>query len=250
MPGGTLVPPPLPPPPPPARHFLAAPGQRATTLAMQTDAAITFFTSERTPAALLCVMALSVLFAVPIKPGEDTPLIGGVKRLFILMAGAALCNALVSVFAASLAIVTLLGNNHNALARSATDMMHREIPLFLFAVRAHFITAILCLASALAARMWLEFRTGCPPFSRGMLFLLGSTVMFMLHLFNTSLLHVRSYGDMLLHYARHYLHHIATRANTGPSLYAAVVLALLAAREFAHVAYHIITKQCAEAGIL
>jgi hypothetical protein len=234
VPFGGLVPPPLPPPQTPLAaqtQCLTDGGNNAPlVLSAQTDAAITFFNSERTPATLLCIMALNGLFMVPLKPGV-TPLVGGINRLYIFLAGMALSNALISVFMASLAIVKLLDNRHNAIARSAIDMMHREIPFFLFAVRAHFVTAILFLSSALAARMWLEIRIGCPPFSRGMSLLLGSSVLFMLHLFNSSAL-TPSYGAMLIRYFQHYLRHISTPEHRGPCIYGAVILALCAVREF------------------
>jgi hypothetical protein len=224
---GGLVPPPT---PTPSSHLSNGGNNAPLVLCAQTDAAITFFNSERTPATLLCIMALNGLFMVPLKPGV-TPLVGGINRLYIFLAGMALCNALISVFMASLAIVKLLDNRHNAIARSAIEMMHREIPFFLFAVRAHFVTAILLLVSALAARMWLEIRIGCPLFSRGMSLLLGSSVLFMLHLFNSSAL-TPSYGAMLIRYSQHFLRHVLTPEHRGPCIYGAVLLALCALREF------------------
>lgn len=91
---------------------------------------------------------------------NDSIQVSAVKRIYAFLAGAALCNSIIAVFVASLAIVRLLSNQHNAFARSAAEMMLREVPLFFLAVRVHYVTAVFCYTAALAARFWLEFRHG------------------------------------------------------------------------------------------
>ena len=91
---------------------------------------------------------------------NDSIQVGAVKRIYAFLAGAALCNSIIAVFVASLAILRLLSNQHNAFARSAAEMMLREVPLFFLAVRVHYVTAVFCYTAALAARFWLEFRHG------------------------------------------------------------------------------------------
>ena len=91
---------------------------------------------------------------------NDSIQVSAVKRIYAFLAGAALCNSIIAVFVASLAIVRLLSNQHNAFARSAAEMMLREVPLFFLAVRVHYVTAVFSYTAALAARFWLEFRYG------------------------------------------------------------------------------------------
>ncbi|MGB1602251.1 MAG: hypothetical protein ACPIOQ_56505 [Promethearchaeia archaeon] len=70
---------------------------------------------------------------------NDSIQVGAVKRIYAFLAGAALCNSIIAVFVASLAILRLLSNQHNAFARSAAEMMLREVPLFFLAVRVHYV---------------------------------------------------------------------------------------------------------------
>ena len=87
--------------------------------------------------------------------------------------------------------------------------------------------------------------------ARGMLGMLGSAVMLKLHLFNSSLVYFTSLGNMFAMYLRHHMHHIrAQQLQASPAFIAAVVLAVLAAVEFAAVTYHHVVSGCAAVRIM
>mmetsp|Transcript_22642 Transcript_22642/g.55885 ORF Transcript_22642/g.55885 Transcript_22642/m.55885 type:complete len:279 (+) Transcript_22642:85-921(+) len=197
----------------------------------QTGEAISFFNSERVPAVLIAGAALSVLFAFPISHGEDLSL-GFAKRLYITLCCSAFCNELICVFSSSLAIARLLTKKHNPMAQNAAEMMLREYPLYFMAVRTHFLTGLLCFAGSLSIRMWAEYHTGCWRFARAMLLLLGATCAFMLSLFNTSLTHFSSLGDLWVKYVTTIFRTLQDK-GAGP-------VAIIACLMFAWSAYEIV----------
>jgi len=241
----TLFPvPPLAPPPAHADYMKNGSTRHPSTKLIQTDAAITFFTSERTPSTLLAVMALQILFSVPIKV-QETPFDIGVKQLFTFLAGAALCNSMISVLISSVAIVGLLGNRHDPLAASATEMMLRETPLYFLAVRLHFVTGCLCFISSLGCRLWLEMRVGSERFARGMLCFFAGVVLLMLHLYNSALVHFSSYADQFVFYMRHHVRLWNNQQRClGPLTTCIAILFALGFKELATEAFHFVWEGC------
>jgi len=181
----------------------------------QTAMAIQYFSSERTPAALISGATLSVLFVFPLLRGEPLPL-AIAKRVYIMCVCSAFCNSLLSVFAASLAIVKLLSHKHDPFARDPMTMMIREVPLYVLAVQTHFLTGLLCFTGALSIRMWAEYHAGCPRFSRAMVSMLAGSVMLMLSLFNRTLSHHASFWALWGDYIRTFCRELVTRDQDRP----------------------------------
>lgn len=159
----------------------------------------------------------------------DLPFSALSKRVYMLLATASLCNTLLSVFAASLAIVRLLGHEHEPMAKDPLVMMLREVPLFFLAVRAHYLTGLLLFVAALSVRIFTDYFIGSPTFAKGLVCLVGATLSFMLAMYNTHLIHFKSYGDLWLQYLRVLGARLRNRTPTlgkpaGPLAFTAVAL--------------------------
>jgi hypothetical protein len=147
------------------------------------------------------VRALPVRGAVPVCAGE-APFVALSKRVYMLFATASLCNTLVSVFSASLAIVRLLGHEHEPNAKDPLQMMLREVPLLFLAVRVHYMTGLLLFVGALSVRMFTDYFPGSPTFAKGLVCLTGASLAFMLALYNSTLIHFNSFTQMWVSYIR------------------------------------------------
>jgi hypothetical protein len=180
---------------------LDAPGVTPRELRDQTTSSIDYFSSERVPSTLIAGATLGGLFSYPLVSGEPA-LVSFAKRLYMLLATASLCNSLLAVFAASLAIVRLLGRSHEPMAKDPLEMMLREVPLQFLAVRVHYLSGLLSFVGALSVRMVTEYGVGSPTFAQGLLCLIGGTLCYMISLFNTNLLHFANFADLWLSYAR------------------------------------------------
>lgn len=199
----------------------------------QTDAAINFFSSERTPAALIAGSALSILYAFPLTD-SDAPDIAVSKRLYLVLANLAFLHALIAVFAASLAITRLLSRGHDAMARDPLVMMLRETPIYFMGVRSHFLTSLLCFVGALTLRMWTEYSKKTPRFARALLCLSGSSLAFMIALYNMTLVHFSSFPHLWYCYLRCLFERCINRKPkvgkpAGVMAIAAIVLAVVSA---------------------
>ncbi|KAJ1625332.1 hypothetical protein T492DRAFT_1040389 [Pavlovales sp. CCMP2436] len=177
------------------------PGVTPRELKDQTGEAIEYFSSERVPSALVAGATLGILFAYPLVKGE-APFAAVSKRLYMLLATTSLCNTLLAVFAASIAIVRLLGHEHEPMAKDPLVMMLRETPLLFLAVRVHYLTGLLSFVGALSVRMFTDYMPASPTFAKGLCCLTGSTLAFMLSLYNSQLIHFFSLGHMWVQYAR------------------------------------------------
>lgn len=162
------------------------PGITPRELKDQTRESIEYFASERVPSALIAGATLGVLFAYPLAQ-TDAPLRALSKRIYMLLATGSLCNTLLSVFSSSLAIVRLLGHEHEPMAKDPLVMMLREVPLFFLAVRAHYLTGLLLFVAALTVRIFTDYAQGSPTFAKALVCLVGSTLSFMLAMYNTHL---------------------------------------------------------------
>lgn len=194
----------------------------------QTREAIEYFGTERVPAALIAGATLGMLFAYPLARG-DAPLAALSKRIYMLLATTSICNTLCSVFAASLAIVRLLGHEHEPMAKDPLVMMLREVPLFFLAVRVHYLTGLLTFVSALAVRMFTDYLPGSPTFAKGLVCLCCATLLYMLALFNSTLIHFASFGHLWGQYARVLVARLQSRATAhgraaGPVAWTAAAL--------------------------
>mmetsp|Transcript_30382 Transcript_30382/g.76401 ORF Transcript_30382/g.76401 Transcript_30382/m.76401 type:complete len:287 (+) Transcript_30382:35-895(+) len=199
----------------------------------QSAQAMAFFNSERIPAALITGASLGVLFAFPLKHGEGYAL-GFMKRLYITLCCSAFCHELVAVFASSLAIAALLQLKHNPIGKSPAQMLLRECPLYFMAVRAHFLTGVLCFAGALAIRMYTDYHVGCSRFARAMLCLLAASCCYMVSLFNTSLVHFDNLGHLWWEYLMTIIKEIGIR-KPGPIGLLTICLAGFATYEIVYV---------------
>jgi len=92
--------------------------------------------------------------------------------------------------------VRLRSNVHEPIAKDALVMMLRETPVYFLAVRAHFLSGVLCFAGALSVRIYAENQVGSPLFARALLAMLAAAVCFMVSLFNTTLIHFNSFGHL------------------------------------------------------
>ncbi|KAJ1495343.1 hypothetical protein T484DRAFT_1925697, partial [Baffinella frigidus] len=167
---------------------------------------------------------------------EDPPHLAIAKRVYILLSCLAFCNEIIAVFAASLGIARLIGNEHNPYARSALVMMLRECRLYFLAVRAHFLTGLLCFACALSIRMWATYYDGCVLMARAMTCLLAGAALFMLALFNHSLIHFHSFGEMWVQYIRE-LFRVFSNGVIGPIAVGAFLLFTVAAFDIVTVCF-------------
>ena len=210
-------------------HAMKLRGGNSTSSSLRAEA-ITFFTSERTPAALVAGMALSMLFSMPLKQDEGH-LRSFAKRVYVALSCSSLCHEMVSVFASSLAIVQILKERRDFAADCPMTMMMQEYPLYFLAVRTHFISGLLCFVGSIAVRMWIEYSSGCNKFAKAMTYLLGATMVFMLSLFNTSLLCSESLGSMWVKYATAMVR--ATKHRVGPNIFLAVLLGVMCLKEMA-----------------
>jgi hypothetical protein len=132
----------------------------------------------------------------------------------MLLATTSLCNNLLAVFAASIAIVRLLGHEHEPMAKDPLVMMLRETPLLFLAVRVHFLTGLLAFVGALSVRMFTDYYQTSPIFAKGLVCLTGSTLAFMLALYNSQLIHFNSLWHMWVTYARC----VVARLSNAPSI--------------------------------
>jgi len=167
----------------------------------QTRFAIEYFASERVPAALIAGAVLGLMFAYPLQDA-DSPRLALMKRVYMVLTTAAFSHTMLSVFAASLAIVRLLGHAHEPIAKDPLLMMLREVPLYFLAVRTHYLTGVLTFTLALAVRMWTEYSTGHPHFARAMLCLMIGTLFFMISMYNITLIHFKSFVHLWTSYVR------------------------------------------------
>jgi hypothetical protein len=88
------------------------------------------------------------------------------------------------------------------MAKDPLVMMLRETPLLFLAVRVHYLTGLLAFVGALSVRMFTDYMPTAPLFAKGLVCLTGSTLTFMLALYNSSLIHFYSLAHMWLQYAR------------------------------------------------
>jgi hypothetical protein len=214
----------------------------------QTDNAIAFFSSERTPAALIAGATLGVLFVFPLVSNE--PLRFAVaKRAYISLMCVAFCNALFSLFASSLAIVRLMAGFHDPIAPDPLAMLEREFRPYYLSTRAHFLTALMCFAGGLSIRMFAEYTQGCPIFSRAMVSLLGSSVLFMTAMFNRSLVGFSSLAHVWVAYVKSLFHMLYVRRDgrglsASPCAIGAMMLLALGLYDATRVAYFLLSAIC------
>jgi hypothetical protein len=202
------------------------PGVTVRELKDQTRDSIEYFASERVPSALIAGATLGILFAYPLSV-SDVPFAALSKRLYMLFVTTSLCNTLISVFAASLAIVRLLGHEHEPMAKDALIMMLRETPMWFLAVRVHYMTGLLSFVGALSVRMFTDYLPGSPTFAKGLVCLTGATLTFMLALYNSTLIHFNSFLSMWVNYIRVIIARFSERTPTagkpaGPLAFSAV----------------------------
>lgn len=143
-------------------------------LADYTGAALQFFTSVRTPAALIAGASLSSLFSLvnlvndigddDNKEEEE----GGKKKkysqLTVILAriyhGLCLTSLILSlnvIVTATAAATTLLLENHNGMAYNAYAFLNRELRYEFITTRWSFLTCLLSFITSIAARSLLEF---------------------------------------------------------------------------------------------
>jgi hypothetical protein len=210
----------------------------------QTSAAISFFGSERTPAALMAGPAIGIMFAWPLKHGgtDDHAFL---KHAYIILAAMSFCNSLVTVFTSSLAITRLMGGSHDGVARDPLVMMLREYPLFFLSVRAHFLTGVLTFGFAISLRLYGETVGETPLLARALLCLMGSCLAFMTSIYNMTLSHFDSFGALWLVYAKLVLErlvmgrrHVLNVKRAGALGILSIVLLVVAAADLARVLVH------------
>jgi hypothetical protein len=177
------------------------PGVTVRELKDQTRESIEYFASERVPAALIAGATLGILFAYPLTVGEPT-FAAISKRVYMMLVTLSLSNTLTAVFASSLAIVRLLGHEHEPMAKDPLVMMLRETPLLFLAVRVHYVAGLLSFVGALSVRMFTDYFPTSPTFAKGLVCLAGATLAFMLALYNSTLIHFNSYTGMVVSYIR------------------------------------------------
>lgn len=188
------------------------PGLTARPVADQTQRSIDFYASERVPASLIAGSAIASMFAYPLEPG-DSALVALAKHAYMTLATLSFCNSLVAVFAASAAIVRLSGSRFEPLAKDPVSLLYRETPVFFLAVRAHFLTGVLCFAGALSIKMFAAFGDGTPAFSRAMLCMVLSSLLFMVSLYNQTLVHFRDFGALWWAYIRVLVSRMLTKSS-------------------------------------
>ncbi|KAG8470799.1 hypothetical protein KFE25_009220 [Diacronema lutheri] len=177
----------------------------------QTSESVGFFGSERTPAALMAGSAITILFAFPLRHGDDEAS-AFLKRTYLALAASSFCHSLITVFVSSLAITRLLSKQHDAMARDPLVMMLREYPLFFLSVRVHFLTGVLCFVGAITLRVYVEVGRESPLLARALLCMTGSSLSYMLCLYNMTLVNFRHFGHLWWCYARIVFERFVVRA--------------------------------------
>ncbi|KAJ1634953.1 hypothetical protein T492DRAFT_970279 [Pavlovales sp. CCMP2436] len=167
----------------------------------QTEAALGFFASQQTPAALVAGATLGVLFVFPLT-AHDGVQVQLMKRAYILLTSFSFCNAIFSKISQAATVAA-----RNLYLKTGCHYIYCDdlnLPQFSYvlAARAHFLTGLIAFAGALSIRMSLESSMGCPVFSRAMVSMVGSCVLLMLSLYNRSLVYFNNLGHVWVEYIK------------------------------------------------
>mmetsp|Transcript_47310 Transcript_47310/g.106327 ORF Transcript_47310/g.106327 Transcript_47310/m.106327 type:complete len:270 (+) Transcript_47310:61-870(+) len=167
----------------------------------------------RTPAALLAGAAFGGAFGLPLS-GDDTPWVGAMKRLYVVLGCGSLCSELLAVMLSTLAINRLSAQTFQ-LHPSSTALLTSEMEMEWVGTQFNFTLGLVLLFGSIACRAFLTIK--CPKLAHGVVAMVAGCMFFICAILNDE----NNAYDNTMHLGWRYLMLLCQRTRDYPGIFKA-----------------------------